>query len=197
MSYNSKGRIGVGVQAAANGHRAPVSGASASVPAASAAAVSAPQAASAAAPTPAVPAADPSSAAAGPASTAMAIDPSAPAADADAQGPSKRQADALMEEPSSKRSKTEASGAESGLPAAAAVQDKPDWSEEPSTVAKFVFQQADKFPQASSLQMLRDSFGGPKAGVKNLDYKMVRRHLSHSSCSSSAAVHLAFIHKAS
>ncbi|KAK9864880.1 hypothetical protein WJX84_000278 [Apatococcus fuscideae] len=48
--------------------------------------------------------------------------------------------------------------------------EKADWLEELNTVAKFNFREASKVPQAAGLQMLRDSFGGPKAGLRNLNY---------------------------
>ncbi len=157
----------MGAQAAANGHRAPVSGASAPQAAASSAAATAPASAAAPAVAPTV--------AAEPATAAGAMDTAIPSSGpvADATDAQKRHADAQLAEPSAKRAKAEANGAQTALPAAAIVQDKPDWLGEPDTVAKFTFQLADNMPQASSVQMLRDSFGGAKAGVRNFDYRAV------------------------
>ena len=68
-----------------------------------------------------------------------------------------------MEGPAAKRARAESAGS----------LDKPDWLEELNTVAKFIFREAGKVPPATGLQMLRDSFGGPQAGLRNLDYKQV------------------------
>ena len=75
----------------------------------------------------------------------------------------KRQADGDVEGPSAKRSKSEATD----------PLNRPEWLEELNTVAKFTFLEAGKVPQATGLQMVRDSFGGSKAGLRNLNYTQV------------------------
>lgn len=136
------------VQAQANGHAPP-----AAAPAQAAAAVPVAMAAEAAAPKAAV--AD--AAAAPPSDTA-------PTATVSSNIEShKRQADGDVEGPSAKRAKSEATD----------PLNRPEWLEELNTVAKFTFLEAGKVPQATGLQMLRDSFGGPKAGLRNLNYSQV------------------------
>ncbi|KAK9841394.1 hypothetical protein WJX74_005063 [Apatococcus lobatus] len=137
-------------KAQANGHAPPTAAAAAPPPAQAAAAASVTAAAQ-----PAVPALVRAAAAAGPSSTA------APAA-AIPSGTEehKRQADGDVEGPAAKRARSEAIDS----------LEKADWLEELNTVAKFNFREASKVPQAAGLQMLRDSFGGPKAGLRNLNY---------------------------
>ena len=142
------------MQAVANGHRAPTAAAPTAQAVAAVCAASTPQA-------PAVPSTS------APASQTAAADTAS----------LKRQADAQMVEPAAKRVKADSAGP-SGAAQQTEVdsngQGRPDWLQDSRTVAKFVFQAADQVPQATSVQMLRESFGGPKAGIRNFSYTAVR-----------------------